>query len=577
MFSRITKQKNKDGSTREYLCIVENNWVNGKVRQKTILNLGRVDKLTETELADTVAQAISKYTNKQKVINLLTDIVPASAKTYGEVLIFRKLWKELKLDRLLKKYFRDTEKEVDLTEAIFAMVCNRLIAPSSKRETNEWKADVYEPLWDKYDLHHFYRAMDFLVDNKEQIELDLFYEGKDMFNSKIDIVMFDTTNISYWGSGHEGTLMQYGGNAKNKRNDLKQLVVGIIMDRDGTPLGHEVWPGNMSDMTAFPEVVNKIKIKYQIGKVVLVCDRGMVSEKNIAFLETNGYEYILGVKLRKLSENRRKLLLNKDGFHPINDHLYGKAIKEHELYLREQLLENEIRISEGKPAKEIVSSEQEAYGVSERGKRTWAVCLNELVAKQDEANREFFRQILEKKVEEKTAKEWIVKNGYKKYIDIETLELKIDYQKLADDELYDGKWALLTNTDMIPGSLIMAYKDLARIERHFRDLKSELEMGPVRHRVDRRVRAHIFICFLALQLKHVLKYKLKALDEKLNYRDVIRNVSRLKAVEYKIQENIIIKRTNLEEKAYMAFKATACAVPQEILFCSNENLVATSA
>ena len=108
--------------------------------------------------------------DKLKVLDICKDINPVSSKTYGELLIFKKIWEELNFDTILKYYYEKTARMVDVAEAIFAMVCNRLIEPGSKRGTYEWKKDVHCPEWDKYSLHHFYRSLDFLIEHKEEIE-----------------------------------------------------------------------------------------------------------------------------------------------------------------------------------------------------------------------------------------------------------------------------------------------------------------------------------------------------------------------------------------------------------------------
>ena len=226
MFTRIMKQKNKDGSVREYLYIVENARINGKTQQKVVANLGRVDQDFKQERIDSLIDSLSKYGKKAELVKLGRDMNTKTSKTYGEVVIFRRLWQELKLDKFLREYFKQTNKEVDFVEAIFAMVCNRLIEPGSKRETSIWIEDVHEPKWEQLELHHFYRAMDFLAENKEGLEQDLFIAVRDLFNCSVNVVMFDTTSVSYWGEG-KTDLLQYG-IAKNKRNDLKQLVESLI-------------------------------------------------------------------------------------------------------------------------------------------------------------------------------------------------------------------------------------------------------------------------------------------------------------------------------------------------------------
>jgi transposase len=571
--AEIKKQKNKDGSTRDYLYLVESYWDKAKKapRQRSICSLGRIDALKEDGIVDKLIQSLQKYSEKIQLINVCTDISPESSKTYGEIVIFKKLWKEMGFKDTLNQYFRETNKEINLTDAVFAMVCNRLVAPSSKRATDEWIKEVYEPEFEQLKLHHLYRAMDFLVENKEKMEVELFNNVKNLFNCKVQVVMFDTTNVSYWGEGKRAENLLAHGHAKNKRFDLKQVTVGLIMDQNGVPLGHEVWPGNMSDKPAFKAVIEKVKTKFEIEKVILVADRGMVSEDNIAYLEENNYGYILGVKMRQLSGIRQKLLLNNEGFLAISKNLKAKQIKEYELWQQEINKRNEEINKQNKTAKRkkkatiLTEQEKESYKNSNKGKRRWVVCLNSTVARLDKIKREYFRKIIEKKVEFSTAKEWIVKNGYKKYVVIKDLKIEVNQEKLKDDELYDGKWALITNTDLTPSELIGSYKDLASIERHFRDLKSELELGPIYHHTEKRIRAHIFVCFLALQLKVALTKRLKDLSEELSYCKVMQDVAKIKAVEFKIQDKTVIMRTEVVGNAYQAFRAVNTAVPAKTI------------
>jgi transposase len=562
--AEIKKQKNKDGTTREYLYLVESYWDKEKKapRQRSICSLGRVDTLKEEDMIDKLIQSLQKYSNKMQIINSCIDISPESSKTYGEIQIFKRLWKDFGFKDILNKYFKETNKEINLTDAIFAMVCNRLIEPTSKRETSEWIKDVYEPEWKQLKLNHLYKAMDFLVENKENMEVEMFNNVKNLFNCKVNVVMFDTTNISYWGEGNRAEKLLNYGHAKNKRFDLKQVTVGLIMDQNGIPLGHEVWAGNMSDKPAFKAVIEKVKTKFEIEKVILVADRGMISEDNIKFLEENRYEYILGVKMRQLSGIRQKLLLNDEGFLSTSKSLKSKEISEYELFEKEFEKQNEKR----KNHKILTLEEKEHYKNSKKGKRRWIVCLNSDMARIDKIKREYFRKIIEKKVEFSTAKEWIVKNGYKKYVVIKDFNIELNNEKLKEDELYDGKWTLITNTDLTPNELINSYKDLAAIERHFRELKSELEIGPVYHHTEKRIRAHIFICFLALQLKVALTRKLKKISKDSSYSEVMRDVAKIKAVEFKIQGKTVIMRTEIVGNAYQAFKAVKAAVPAKMIY-----------
>jgi hypothetical protein len=251
------KQKNKNGTVRKYLYLIEYIWnkEKGYSQQKHIACLGRIDELEKQDTIDNLVESLCKYTKQKKVIDIFNDIDSQSAKTYGEIQVFKKLWNEQGLKKILCRHLSNVKNETDYVEAVFAMVCNRLIDPCSKRATNEWKKDVYEPKWENFELYHFYRALDYLIEQKENVEVEMFNAMKKTFNCKVDVVMFDTTNISYWGEGNRAEELLSRGHAKNKRFDLKQVTVGLIMDQNGIPLGHEVWSGNMSDKPAFVEII----------------------------------------------------------------------------------------------------------------------------------------------------------------------------------------------------------------------------------------------------------------------------------------------------------------------------------
>ena len=558
IFPTVKINKNKDGSTRAYLYLVRSTYdkETRSYKQEYIASLGRIDNSDASALVDSLILKLSEFANKIKVFNIEEGIDTDESKIYGEIQIFRKLWKDLGLEKVLRKYFSKTNKQVDLVEAIFTMVCNRLIAPSSERAINEWKKDVYEPRWEFLELHHFYRALDFLIENKEELELNFYKATRNLFNYKVDIVMFDTTTVSYWGEGEEAEELLKYGYAKNKRNDLKQLVIGIIMDQNGYPIGHEVWEGNKSDKPAFKEVIDKVKKKYEIGKVILVADRGMVSEENIRYLEDNGYEYILGVKMRQLNKTKKEILLQEEGFSRIGKTvLKAKELRGYELLEKEKALKGE----------EIKEEEREEYIRSNIGKRRWIVCLNEEVEEMDKEKREYFRKIIEDKIEFSTAKEWIIRNGYKKYVKIEDMKIRLDEEKLSEDELYDGKWVLVTNSSLSIPEVIEGYKGLSKIERHFRELKDEIEVGPIYHYVERRIRAHIFVSFIALQMKVALTKKLKEIDEEASYSEVIKDLRKLRAVEILVDNKRLITRTNLKGKAELAFRAVKLSIPPKVL------------
>ena len=192
------------------------------------------------------------------------------------------------------------------------MILSRLIEPCSKRGMLEFQKDIYD--LPPFELHQYYRAMDYLVDNKDTIEKKIFDQMVSLTGTKLDMAFFDTTTIVYFGDGDEDSNeseLLAKGFSKDHRGDLKQVVVGVVMSKEGIPLAHEVFAGNKNDVTCFKELIENLILKFNIKKVILVGDRGMISMKNLKLLEDNGLEYILGFRMRTIKKDSRKEILKK--------------------------------------------------------------------------------------------------------------------------------------------------------------------------------------------------------------------------------------------------------------------------
>ena len=340
------------------------------------------------------------------------------------------------------------------------------------------------------------------------------------------------------GEGHESELWKHG-YSRDKRPDLKQMVVAVAMTKEGFPLACETFAGNISDRKSFPELWKKLKARFPgIKRLILVCDRGPVSRKNLQDLEALGVEYIVGVRMRSLDEEKRLKLLSDTGFHPVNDDLEIKEMTE----------------------------------VDEEGnKRRYVVAFNREEAKYEKAKREAFEKILSEKVEERTLKEWVVKNGYRKYVKFtKGSEIVVDEERLKKEAIYDGKWILLTNTELSSKDVALHYKDLALVERGFRSMKSEFSVHPVYHRISRRIRAHVFLCFLALVLKQYFSWLLQKWAQKTktavpSYGELLRDLEKIQAVNLKVGEKHWVLRTELQGQAYLAFQALSIQPPPRVL------------
>lgn len=186
---------------------------------------------------------------------------------------------------------------------------------------------------------------------------------------------------------------------------------------------------------------------------------------------------------------------------------------------------------------------------------------------------------MEHKVMDYTFKDWIVKNGYRKYVKIEGKDWQIamDYERLEEEEIYDGKWVLLTNTEYSSKECALYYKSLSQIEQGFRALKTEIETGPIYHWTTRRIRSHVFICFLVLLVKAAFEKALEKIDPKAVYSEVIQALKDVKANLIRVKDRELILRTTLPEKAHLGFKAAGIRIPGDVLYLDQENVVPTSA
>jgi transposase len=535
MYIRIKRVKTSSHKIREYLLLVEGKRINGKVRQKTIANLGRIDLIKETRMADLLIDKLRDYAKYNKLMDMAKTACDWS-REFGIILVLRRLWEIIGLDELFKRYLKAYRYRANLLEAILAMVISRLISAGSEHHTANWLNSCYEPRWGRLQLQHFYRSLDFIYHHKETIEKDLFFKAANLFNQELDLVMFDTTSIKYWGEGEDVELLQYG-YSKEKRGDLKQLIIGILMTKDGIPCGCEVFPGNTSDLKSFLYVLEKLKRQYKISKLIWVADRGMVSTDNISRLNELKQEYILGVKMRQFDKEKKDKFLSLDGMSPVRDDLYVKEI----------VVPNEGR---------------------------YIVCFNPKEAELEQKKREFFKKVLERKIEKSTTKEWIIKNGYRKYIDITKGEIELNYKRLRAESQFDGKWVLLTNSKLESKQVALCYKDLWQIEASFRDLKDDLETSPIYHWTERRIIAHIFVSFLSLLLKITLNRKIKQIDSKAHYQEIFEAARQIKAVKLTEGRKEIIFRTEFPAKANLAFKAVGVAPPLRIIsYQENQSVV----
>lgn len=620
MFVRDRKVKSSTGKYIEYTYIVENKWnpVLKKYQQKTIASLGRKDQLVDKAVFDKIILALKAFEKRkgQRLINkayvvdsLSNEGFCSLSKDYGVYWLTEKLIGKLSFDKIIKETaLKDKDKKVsfkNILASLTALLAHRLTRSQDKLSelaTFKWfTKDLFFPQKPKLDLNYLYRTLDFLLSNKDKIEKEYYEENRNLFNQELDLVLFDTTTVYYWGEKGEAgikhkdkdkydeALLRYGRPSKDKRSDLKQLIVGVLMTEEGMPIAHETFPGNQLDVISFPEIIKKVKKKYSIGKVIFIADKGMISEENLRTLEHQGLEYILGVKLRKLPLPLRKTLvdnMDKDKMKEVRPDLYSAEFKMSRFLQKGSLWpyptkDKPKRMVLGKRiidelARKIyqrldfyqsrtASKEKDLKDIKERIlKRRYFICFNPFVAKDKQEKREFFKKIIKDKIKYKKNKDWIVKNGYKKYLKFNKLEPKLDKEKLKAEKHYDGKWILLTNSQIVsPALATRRYKTLRLIEQGFKDLKSQINIRPIFHSKEERIKAHVFVAFLALVIRRYLCRQLNPTSQTTGRR-FIKKLNDIKAVEVDKKDQVWV-RTEIGRKTLNHLKILKITPPQKLL------------
>jgi len=394
MFFRLKKS-----GDRGYVQIVENKRDGAAVRQRVIANLGRADELAASGALASLLASGAKLTNQVLLINALDEdaegALAVAAKRIGGPLLFGRIWERLGIDAVLAELLEERGFEFPVERAVFVATLHRLFVSGSDRDCASWMTDYDIPGAEGLDLHHFYRAMAWLgeeledkVDEalaprcvKDLIEERLFDRRRDLFTD-LSAVFMDTTSLSFYGEG--GEKLGEHGYSKDYRPDLKQMILGLVVDGDGRPICTEMWPGNTADLTTLLPVVDRLQRRFSIGRVCVVADRGMISAATIAGLEKRKLEYILGARERSEAIVRKIVLENDDPFVPL---LVERKAGETQLFVKQVKVE----------------------GVR------YVVCRNEAEAENDRRDREAIVAALDAQLK-KGDKALIGNSAYRRYL-----------------------------------------------------------------------------------------------------------------------------------------------------------------
>ncbi|MGD2124860.1 MAG: transposase [Desulfobacteraceae bacterium] len=335
--------------------------------------------------------------------------------------------------------------------------------------------------------------------------------------------------------------------SKDHRPDLKQMVVGGVLDNKGRPVCCEMWPDSTADVKTPVPVVDRLRGRFGIDRVCIVADRGMISKESIEELksEERGWDYILGVRMRMVKEVKKEVLARAGRYQLV--HLPGTNKK-----APSPLKVKEVKLEE----------------------RRYTIYYNEERARKDHSDREAIIAALEHKV--KRGDELLVGNkGYRKFLKSKGKDkgFEIDPEKVKEDARHDGKWVLRTSLDHLDASEVaLKYKQLWMVEQIFRSAKSLLETRLVYHKRDENIRGHVFCSFLVLVLMKELHDRLEAKGYLLEWADILRDLDRLQEVEIEQEGKRFLLRTQTRGTCGKVFQAAGVALPTALRQVEAEKL-----
>nr|WP_041582014.1 IS1634 family transposase [Salisediminibacterium selenitireducens] len=445
------------------------------------------------------------------------------------------------MDQILKDLFRERKHEMDIERALFAMVANRGLAPSSKLVMEEWLSeDVYLPDMPVFKSHQLYRSMDELLSVQKQLEDRVFDHVSNLLNLEVDLLYFDTTS-SYFEVASDETPeeddFRLQGYSKDKRSDLVQVVIGLAVTREGIPIKVWTWPGNTMDMNVVEEV-KKDLMGWRLGRVVKVMDRGFSSEKNLRILQRGAGHYIIGERMRSGKKDVEEALSKRGRFHKVRENLHVK----------------ESIVGDGEARKRYVIAFNPDEAIRDREKR-------QEIVRSVEEQLHHLKQ-LPNEAHHKQACALRAHKVYGKYIrQLKDGTLKLNKQAVRDAEKYDGKYLIRTSDDTLSiEDVALGYKQLLQVEDAFRTMKTTLVLRPMYHRLEDRIRAHVIISWLALLLVRMIE-----LDTNESWNTVRRNIQRLQAGHFTTSDGDLYRTTTPTAKQKEIFRNTGTEIPPEIL------------
>ena len=553
MFIKTTT--NSAGQT--YYHLVESYRLNGKVKHRTLLSLGKAGE----DRMDELIAAISRHKEILTLLELAKSIDVKDTYILGPLLVLERLFEKSGLNPILESITaRHPKLTFDLRGIVFTLAAARFVQPGSKLKVFEhWQKRFYpEMVTQDIGLHQLYRTLDLLSAHKDEIEKALFWRDRDLLSPQVDVILYDLTTLRFESTRTDlGELRQFG-YSKERRSDCTQVVLGLLVTPEGIPIGFEVYPGNTFEGKTIKGIVAKLREKFSIRRFIFVGDRGLFSKQNLTELrgENKVGEFIVGMKLAVFKKRHEE-------FYDIG---------------RYQWLNDDLAV----------------YETNHEGDRciiTWSRSR----AERDRKSREDVLDKIRKKLSKKkiTAKEFVTNTTYQRYVSglNDNRDFTLNEKAIAQDATRDGYFGVVTNVlDMDAKEIVADYKTLWIVEDAFGEIKGTLRARPVFHWTDPRIVGHLTLCFIAYYCESLMTQALRekklmlensAIDaavikpRPLTVLEAMSELQEVRAVPVTLRSTTMWVRTDIHGNAHKLFSAIGLKPPPKVLHITkSENVVA---
>jgi hypothetical protein len=527
-----------------------------------LINLGRLDRLDIGGLRRLAASINKHFGDGDGIADAVEAGLAAGAppmevvdsRPIGASWLLDGLWERLEIDQSLRKVAGGRRFTTNMERVLFALVANRAIEPMSKLSAAEWACeDVIIPGLGGMDDDQAYRAMDLLVeaDAQAQVQQAVFFAVANLLNLEVDLLFFDTTSTYFERDEEEdevGGFRRYG-KSKDHRDDLPQIVIGLAVTRGGIPVRVWCWSGNTQDQTVLAQVKDDLR-GWKLGRVIAVIDRGFSSADNLADLRRAGGHYIAGMRMRDGNALAAQALSRQGRYQQVRDNLRVKEVKLDGTDVRFIICHNPEQAERDKLQRQqaVARIQAELARIAAQRSRDRAKTTPKARDKAEAAHLKAECELRD----HPTLGRWIRQ--------LTSGRLVIDRAKVTAEQRLDGKYLLATSDPAISAEdAALGYKNLLEAERGFRDMKSTLLLRPVFHRLERRIRAHVLICWLALLLTRVAER-----TSGQTWRRIERETSRLAQVTLAGEAGMVCQTTPLRPAQKAIYQALSIEPPPRV-------------